>query len=313
MKYISDTRNKPFQPYPQGLYDPRFEHDACGVGMICHLKGERSHAIVQDALKILGNLSHRGACGCDEATGDGAGILMQMPHAFLRRVVEGFQLPEEGEYGAGSVFLPPDFEQAEVCTRLLAEAVQEAGGVLLGWRRMPVDDQSIGDLARRAEPMIRQVFIGRKPGLENEAAFERQLYLIRKMAEKAVVKSNLPQKGYFHIPSLSCRTLVYKGMFLADQVGPYYPDLSHPEMASALALVHQRYSTNTFPSWDLAQPFRFLCHNGEINTLRANINWMNARQHLFQSETFGDDIRKLLPITTPGASDSAILDRKSVV
>ncbi len=308
MKYTSDTPPTPFHPYAQGLYDPRFEHDACGVGMICNLKGQRSHAIIQDALDILRNLSHRGACGCDEATGDGAGILMQMPHAFFRRAVEGFHLPDEREYGAGAVFLPPDSEQADICADLLTGAVQKAGGVLLGWRRMPVDNQAIGDLARRAEPMIRQVFIGRQPGLEDEAAFERQLFLIRKMAEKAVRESNLPQKGYFHIPGLSCRTLVYKGMFLADQVAPYYPDLLHPEMASALALVHQRYSTNTFPSWDLAQPFRFLCHNGEINTLRTNINWMNARQHRFKSDKFGEDIHKLLPIASPGASDSAILD-----
>ncbi|MFW6373936.1 MAG: glutamate synthase large subunit [Thermodesulfobacteriota bacterium] len=308
MKYTSDTHLTPFHPYSGGLYDPRFEHDACGVGMICHLKGERSHAIIQDALDILRNLSHRGACGCDEATGDGAGILMQMPHAFLVGAVEGFHLPNEKEYGAGAVFLPPDSEQADICADLLAGAVQEAGGVLLGWRRMPVDNQAIGDLARRAEPMIRHVFIGRRPGLKDEAAFERQLFLIRKTAEKTVRESNLPQKGYFHIPSLSCRTLVYKGMFLADQVAPYYPDLLHPEMTSALALVHQRYSTNTFPSWDLAQPFRFLCHNGEINTLRTNINWMNARQHRFKSDKFGEDLRKLLPVASPGASDSAILD-----
>ncbi|MGD9331978.1 MAG: glutamate synthase large subunit [Desulfobacterales bacterium] len=297
-------------PRRQGLYDPQLEHDACGVGMTCDIKGNRSPAIVQTALQMAVNLTHRGACGCDATTGDGAGILMQVPHAFLRRVCGdiGFDLPEEQAYGTGLVFMPPDPGQRARYRAMLEEAIRVQQQELIGWRTVPVDSDAIGGLARSVEPAVRQVFIRRGQGLSDDRAFERKLYIIRKLTERAVRESALPQKSYCHIPSLSARTMVYKGMFVADQLGPYYSDLTAPDMASALAIVHQRYSTNTFPAWDLAQPFRYLCHNGEINTLRGNINWMNARQALFASDDFGADLQTLFPIATPGASDSAILD-----
>ena len=308
---LSQPRRQPWEMPPrQGLYDPQFEHDACGVGFVCSLKGQKSHDIVRKALRILTNLTHRGACGCDERTGDGAGILMQIPHAFLRgKCAElGFRLPDEQEYGAGAVFLPPDENQRRRCIDLFESVVHAEGQELLGWRDVPTDNSPIGTIARQAEPVIRQIFIGRGKGLGNASEFERKLYVIRKSTESAVRNSDLPQKGRFYVPSLSCRTLNYKGQLLATQIEAYYPDLRDEAMASALALVHQRYSTNTFPSWALAQPFRFLCHNGEINTLRGNINWMAAREGLFRSERFGADMQKLFPILTPGASDSAILD-----
>lgn len=297
-------------PSIQGLYDPRFEHDACGVGMVCHIRGERSHDIVRDGLSILKNLAHRGAYGCDATTGDGAGILMQMPHGFLNGVAAecSIRLPQAGDYACGLVFLPQDPTGRQQLMDMAADAVREAGQVFLGWREVPVRADALGDLARAVEPTIWQCFVGRGPGIKDRSHFERKLYVIRKTMERRARTSQAAQRGWFHIPSLSSRTLVYKGMFLAHQLGAYYPDLAHPTLTSALALVHQRYSTNTFPTWDLAHPFRFLCHNGEINTLRGNVNWMNARQHLFRSDRFGDDMEKLFPIATPGASDSAILD-----
>ena len=274
------------------------------------MRGDKSHEIVRKALQILLNLSHRGACGCDEKTGDGAGILLQMPHAFMGRCAEesGFRLPGEKEYGAGLVFLPREEGERARCRQLVEDVVRSEGQILLGWRPVPVHNEVLGDLARRVEPFIAQVFIGRGAGLRDEAQFERKLYVIRKVLERAVRESDLQEKKYFYLPSLSCHTLVYKGLLLADQIEPFFPDLTAPDMVSGLALVHQRYSTNTFPTWDLAQPFRYLCHNGEINTVRGNSNWMNTRQYLFQSKLFGDDMAKLFPIATPGASDSAILD-----
>ncbi len=293
-----------------GLYDARFEHDACGIGLICHIKGRRSHAIVQDGLKILVNLSHRGACGCDETTGDGAGILMQMPDEFLRNCCEriGIGLPAQKRYGCGLVFLPRDDNQRRSCMHRFEEVIRQEGQLVLGWRRLPVDSTALGLLARQREPAIQQIFIGRGPGITDTAHFERKLLVIRKVMEGFVRASGMSQASFFHVPSLSCRTLVYKGMLLADQIQAFFPDLSHPDMVTAMALVHQRYSTNTFPTWDLAHPFRFLCHNGEINTLRGNVNWLNARQALFKSDLFGADIAKLFPVATPGASDSAVFD-----
>ncbi len=293
-----------------GLYDARFENDACGIGLICHIKGRRSHAIVQDGLKILVNLSHRGACGCDETTGDGAGILMQMPDEFLRNCCEriGIGLPAQKRYGCGLVFLPRDDNQRRSCMHRFEEVIRQEGQLVLGWRRLPVDSTALGLLARQREPAIQQIFIGRGPGITDTAHFERKLLVIRKVMEGFVRASGMSQASFFHVPSLSCRTLVYKGMLLADQIQAFFPDLSHPDMVTAMALVHQRYSTNTFPTWDLAHPFRFLCHNGEINTLRGNVNWLNARQALFKSDLFGADIAKLFPVATPGASDSAVFD-----
>jgi glutamate synthase domain-containing protein 2/glutamate synthase domain-containing protein 1/glutamate synthase domain-containing protein 3 len=286
------------------------EHDSCGVGMICQLKGVPSHQIIRDGLQILLNLKHRGAYGCDASTGDGAGILMQMPHAFLDAVAsaEGIVLPQAGDYGCGLVFLPPDKTQQAALMDLCASAVRDEGQVLLGWRPVPVNSDVLGAIARAAEPEMVQLFIGRGSGVAGRSPFERKLYVIRKVIENRVRRSNLSLKGYVHIPSLSSRTLVYKGMFLADQLGPYFPDLDETTMVSALALVHQRYSTNTFPTWDLAHPFRFICHNGEINTVRGNANWMLARQEVFHSDLFGGDLAKLMPVATPGASDSALFD-----
>ena len=293
-----------------GLYDPSFEHDACGVGFVVDMKGRRSHTIVSQALTILRNLMHRGACGCEENTGDGAGILIQMPHAFLSRECAklGIQLPDAGHYGSGMVFLPTDAAEAGRCQALFADIVREEGQQLLGWRDVPVDDSSLGPTARSAEPTFRQIFIGRAPGVADDQTFERKLYVIRKRIEHAVWNSDLTQRGLFYIPSLSSRTLIYKGMLTPTQVGPMFRDLADPAVESALALVHSRFSTNTFPSWPLAHPYRYIAHNGEINTLRGNINWMRAREALCESPLFGDDLKKILPIVIEGGSDSATFD-----
>ena len=294
----------------QGLYDPAHEHDACGVGFVVDIKGRKSHAIVRQALQVLINLLHRGACGCEPNTGDGAGILLQMPDRFLRRECAGLgiTLPPLGEYGAGLVFLPRDGGQREKVQALLHSIVQEEGQRLLGWRRVPTDDLALGATARSVEPEIRQVFIGRGPSLADQAALERKLYVIRKLFEKSVAALDIPENKYAYIPSLSSRTLIYKGMLSADQIASMYPDLMDPDVESALALVHQRFSTNTFPSWPLAHPYRYIAHNGEINTLRGNINWMRAREALCRSEVMSDDLRKVLPVTREGLSDSATFD-----
>ncbi|MHB1140212.1 MAG: glutamate synthase large subunit [Sulfuricaulis sp.] len=294
----------------QGLYDPATEHDACGVGFVVDMKGRRSHKIVTQALTVLRNLMHRGACGCEENTGDGAGILIQMPHAFLSRECGklGMQLPEAGHYGSGVVFLPRDAAEARRCQELFDAIVREEGQQPLGWRDVPVDDSSLGPTARSAEPLFRQIFIGRAAGLADEMAFERKLYVIRMRIEHAIWNSDLKQRGLFYIPSLSARTLVYKGMLTPTQVEPMFPDLADPAVESALALVHSRFSTNTFPSWPLAHPFRYIAHNGEINTLRGNINWMRAREALCQSPLFSDDLKKILPIVMENGSDSATFD-----
>src|SRR5215210_6870384 len=298
-------------PPPQGLYDPRFEHDACGVGFVVHVKGGRSHAIVSQALQVLVNLLHRGACGCEVNTGDGAGILIQMPDKFLRKEARnlGFELPPEGEYGAGTVFLPRDNDARATIEALIEKIVQEEGQSVIAWRDLPTDDRLVGASAAAVEPYIKQIFIARASNLDR-AMFERKLYVIRKRIEHAVDKlpiSSADQK-YFYIPSLSANTLIYKGMLIADQIETMFPDLTDPDVESALALVHQRFSTNTFPSWPLAHPYRYVAHNGEINTLRGNINWMHAREALLESELFGDDLRKILPIIREGGSDTASFD-----
>ncbi len=293
-----------------GLYDPSREHDACGVGFVVDMKGRKSHAIVTQALTILKNLEHRGACGCEENTGDGAGILVQMPHAFFLRECGklGLKLPDQKHYGAGLVFLPRDPAQAQRCQTLLEQIAKEEGQAVLGWRDVPTDDSALGPSARAAEPTFKQIFIGRAATVVDDAAFERKLYVIRKRAEHAVAKSDLSEKRLFYIPSLSARTLVYKGMLTPSQLRPMYPDLSDPLIESALALVHSRFSTNTFPSWPLAHPYRYLAHNGEINTLRGNINWMRAREALCSSPLFGEDLKKIFPIIIEGGSDSAAFD-----
>ncbi len=306
----SEQGGRPLRPRGEGLYDPAYEHDACGVGMVCNLKGAKSHDVVRKALQILVNLSHRGACGCDEKTGDGAGIMIQLPDAFLRKIAgdQRIRLPEETAYASGLVFLPRDRAERAYCMDLFERVIREEGQECLGWRNVPQHNEVLGDIARAVEPDIHQIFIGRGAGIKDQAHFERKLYVLRKVMEKAIRESSLGEKRFFYVPSLSSRTIVYKGLMLADQIEPFLPDLTDPDFQSAMALVHQRYSTNTFPTWDLAHPFRFICHNGEINTLRGNVNWITARQRLFHSPLYGDDLRKLFPVATPGASDSAILD-----
>jgi glutamate synthase (ferredoxin) len=293
------------------LYDPQFEHEACGVGFLVNIKGKKSHDIIGQALRILLNLDHRGACGCEANTGDGAGILIQTPHEFLKLVSrEGrVDLPSLGEYGVGMVFLPPDPAQRAECEKIVAQIVSEEGQKFLGWRTVPTSNVTLGATARASEPLMRQLFIGRNKKLTDDMAFERKLYVIRRRAENAIRYSGKVEGGeFFYVASLSYKTVIYKGMLLTEQLGHYYPDLAHPAMQSALALVHSRFSTNTFPSWNRAHPYRYMAHNGEINTLRGNINWMHARQALFETELFGDDIKKLLPIVCTDGSDSAMFD-----
>ena len=306
------TSGTSFTPPGEGLYDPRTEHDACGVGFVVHIKGRRSHDIVRKALQVLINLEHRGACGCEANTGDGAGILIQTPDAFLRKSVS-FALPTEGGYGAGLVFLPREESDRDRIKDLIARITEEEGQTLLGWREVPTDNGLIGDSAKATQPVFEQVFVGARTDVSTEdgrARFERTLYVIRKRIEHAVdaLKINALSRRFFYIVSLSSQRLIYKGMLQAKQLQPMFPDLSDESLQSALALVHQRFSTNTFPSWPLAHPYRLVAHNGEINTLRGNINWMRAREGLLQSELFGDDLRKLLPIIREGGSDTATFD-----
>jgi glutamate synthase (ferredoxin) len=295
-------------PTKQGLYDPQFEHDACGVGFIVHQKGQQTHSIVAQALTILVNLDHRGACGCETNTGDGAGILMQVPHKFMQKVAqaEGITLPAAGEYGVGAIFTSPDPAKRAASRREFEKVVAATGQKVLGWRNVPIDDSSIGRTAKDSEPFMQQVFIERNPGLADDLAFERKLYLIRKLAHRAIRPGI--DDTHWYISSISCRTVVYKGMLMPEQVGQYFPELQDPDMESALALVHSRFSTNTFPSWERSHPYRYIAHNGEINTLRGNINWMQARQSMFASELFGDDMQQIQPVINVDGSDSLIFD-----
>ncbi len=296
-------------PQKQGLYDPQFEHDSCGVGFVVNIKGKRSHQIVKDALTVLNNLRHRGACGCEINTGDGAGILLQIPHHYLKQVCakEKITLPGAREYGVGMVFLPPDPAQRSLAEKTFEAIIKEEGQTFLGWRDVKTDHRSLGPTARSGESFVRQVYIGRSTKLQNDDDFERKLYVIRRRAENAIRYAG---KGnpYFFVASLSHRTIVYKGMLMSEQVELYFPELADPAVDSALALVHSRFSTNTFPSWDRAHPYRYIAHNGEINTLRGNVNWMHARQTLCASELFKDDIKKIMPVIAPDGSDSAMFD-----
>ncbi|HCU26025.1 MAG TPA: glutamate synthase subunit alpha, partial [Deltaproteobacteria bacterium] len=299
----------------QGLYDPRFEHDSCGVGFIVHMKGKKSHDIIEKALLTLNHLTHRGACGCEVNTGDGAGILLQVPHAFLDKEFGklGISLPPEGQYGVGSLFLPQDKAQADKAKSILERVVAEEGQKFLGWRLVPVDPSSLGKTAESVRPLILQFAIGigdkgpNLPGPTSEA-WERRLFIIRKCFENAIRFSGLKNWQDVYIPSLSSRTLIYKGMLTSEQVGSFFPDLADPDMVTAIGLVHSRFSTNTFPNWELAHPFRYIAHNGEINTLRGNINWMRAREALFASPLFGKEIKKILPVAREFGSDSAVFD-----
>jgi len=297
-------------PQKQGMYDPINEHDNCGIGFIANIKNRRSHEIVRQGIQILINLDHRGAVGADPLAGDGAGILIQLPDRLFRAEVEtlGITLPEEGDYGVGMVFLPSNKTGLNACTSSIEAAIKNEGQILLGWRDVPVDNSYLGDSVKPIEPVIRQVFIGRGDTCADTDAFERKLYVIRKLAHHLVWDDDIEDLGHFYITSMSARTIVYKGMMLAPNLDKYYKDLNDDRFESALALVHQRFSTNTFPSWALAQPFRYLCHNGEINTVRGNINWMLARRHSMKSDLLGDDLEKLWPLVGDGASDSATFD-----
>lgn len=295
-------------PMKQGLYDPQFEKDNCGVGFVASVKGEKTHGLVKKALQVLVNLTHRGAVGSDPKTGDGAGIMLQIPDEFFRISCEnlGIELPKFGEYAAGMTFLPKEPGLRYQCEGIFERIVEEEGQKVLGWRDVPTDNRCIGETAKGTEPIIRQIFVQKcNCSLEE---FERKLYIIRKRAENEVRKLVERNSEYFYICSLSSKTIVYKGLLLAEQISGFYLDLKDINFKSAIALVHQRFSTNTFPTWDLAQPFRYLAHNGEINTIRGNRNWMNAREGVLKSDAFGEEISKIFPIITPNGSDSASLD-----
>jgi len=297
-------------PAQQGLYDPRNEHDACGVGFVAHIKGKASHDRVSQGLQILENLTHRGAVGADPLAGDGAGILIQIPDQFLRDEMNwgGIQLPPAGDYGVGMLFLPRDAAARAACEKIIADKVVAEGQTIVGWRDVPVDNSTLGESVKALEPVVRQVFIGRGKTTADQDAFERKLFVIRKTAEHAISKLAKNQGKGFYAPSMSSRTVVYKGMLLADQVGKYFVDLQDARVVSAFSLVHQRFSTNTFPTWNLAHPFRMIAHNGEINTLRGNVNWMAARHAAMSSKLLGEDLEKLWPLIVEGQSDSACFD-----
>ncbi|OQX36302.1 MAG: glutamate synthase large subunit, partial [Candidatus Sedimenticola endophacoides] len=294
-------------PAKQGLYDPRNEHDACGVGFVADIKGRKSHKIVEQGLEILERLVHRGAVGADPRAGDGAGILIQLPDAFFRAVVD-FDLPAAGAYAVGHLFLPRDDAARAEAQSVVERFITGEGQQLIGWRDVPVDNSGLGYSVKPTEPVNRQVFVGCGAGCSSQDAFERKLFVIRKQIEKVIRESRLDGRESFYFTSISSRTITYKGMLLSDQVGTYYQDLNDERMVSALALVHQRFSTNTFPTWDLAHPFRMIAHNGEINTLRGNVNWMAARKHAMASEILGDDLDKVWPLIPEGQSDSACFD-----
>ncbi|AKZ61569.1 glutamate synthase [Herbaspirillum hiltneri N3] len=297
--------------HAQGLYDPANEHDACGVGFIAHIKGKKNHSIVEQGLLILKNLDHRGAVGADPLMGDGAGILIQIPDQYYREEMsrQGVELPPPGEYGVGMIFLPKENASRIACEQEIERSVLAEGQVVLGWRDVPVDmDMPMSPTVREKEPVIRQIFIGRGPDIMVTDALERKLYVIRKSSGHAIQALNLIHGKEFFVPSMSARTVVYKGLLLADQVGVYYKDLQDPRCVSALALVHQRFSTNTFPEWPLAHPYRLIAHNGEINTVKGNFNWMRAREGVMQSAVLGDDLKKLFPLIYEGQSDTACFD-----
>ncbi|MFH1091424.1 MAG: glutamate synthase subunit alpha, partial [Pseudomonadota bacterium] len=290
------------------LYDPSFEHDACGIGFIANIDGRQSPSLIRQGMEILINLTHRGAAGSDPDTGDGAGLLFQIPDYFFRSGAAGldFELPPAGEYGVGMVFLPQDRFARRECMQILEDEAAAMDCKVLGWREVPVNRSALGSAARSNCPEVMQIFL-KSPG-PDPMAFERRLYVIRRLAEKHVGDLDIEGTDQFHIPSFSARTICYKGMMFARQVAPFYPDLTSEAMTSALVVFHQRYSTNTFPTWALAQPFHYLGHNGEINTLRGNINNMLARYQTLHSDLFGYDLKRILPIVIEGGSDSACFD-----
>ena len=312
-----NTRQKAYTgpiglPEKSGLYDPANEHDSCGVGFVAQIKGVASHQIIDDADRILRHMTHRGACGCEENTGDGAGMLTALPHKFLRKVARmdlGIELPEAGKFGAGIFFLPQESGARKEFKQTVNSLIAEQGQTLLGWRNVPqdADGADIGPSARAAEPRMEMLLIGAADGLDQEA-LERQLFVIRKLASHRIRSSSHPRALEFYGCSLSTKVIIYKGMLTPAQMLPYFADLRDPDFESHLAMVHSRFSTNTFPSWDRAQPNRFMAHNGEINTLKGNRNWMFARQGVMQSDLFGDDLQKLFPVVEEHNSDSGNFD-----
>jgi glutamate synthase (NADPH/NADH) large chain len=307
-----ETMSETETGYPprQGLYDPRNERDACGFGFVVDVRGRARHDIVANALTVLNNLEHRGAVGAEKNTGDGAGILLQTPHAFLEAEADalGFALPRPGFYGVGMVFLPPNEAGREACVRIIERVARAEGQNVIGWRDVPTDNATLGPTARSSQPVIRQVFLARGDVCTDAMSFERKLYVVRRLVEKNVSRSTIPGRTHFCVPSLSYKTVVYKGMLNARQLREFYPDLADPRVVSALAMVHSRFSTNTFPSWSRAHPYRYISHNGEINTLRGNINWMHARQSMMRSSLFGDDLKKILTVIDVYGSDSTMFD-----
>ncbi|MFC5472161.1 glutamate synthase large subunit [Cohnella suwonensis] len=297
-------------PVKQGMYDPQFEKDACGMGFVAHIKGKKSHEIVEQALTLLFNMEHRGGQGSEPSTGDGAGILMQIPHRFFQSETEklGFKLPEPGDYAVAMVFLPTEESVRRNHESIFEAIVAKEGQTLLGWRTVPTNDSMLGQSSKKVKPFVRQAFIARSDALASDMAFERKLYVIRKQAEQAIRFGGIEGADMFYFPSFSSKKIVYKGMLTTEQVGRFYPELREPTLETALALVHSRFSTNTFPSWERAHPFNYLIHNGEINTLQGNVNWMRARQTLFQSELFEGDLEKVKPVIAPDGSDTAMFD-----
>ena len=297
-------------PPPQGLYHPAYEHESCGIGFVVDIQGRKSRTLLDHALNVLAHLNHRGARGSEPNTGDGAGVLLQIPHAALQLLAgeAGCALPEAGAYGVGMCFLPVDAAVRRQVMNLAAEVVAEFGQKLLGWRDVPTDASSLGRSTRAVQPHISQLYVGRGTGVDDDQAFERRLYVIRKVLENRIHAALPGARSQFYVASLSHRTVVYKGMLTTPQLRRFYPELDHPAMETAIALVHSRFSTNTFPSWDRAHPYRYLMHNGEINTVQGNENWMRARQELFRSELFGADLSATLPVIDPDGSDSAKLD-----
>jgi glutamate synthase (NADPH) large chain len=306
---MESTNRRLRAPQPQGLYHPQNEHDACGMGIIANIRGEKSHEIIRKGLEVLINLTHRGAAGCDPETGDGAGILIQIPHAFFKRECGeiGMKLPAESAYGVAMCFLPVERHSRLQCEGVFERIAKEEGLGVLGWRDTPVNGDAIGRVARNSQPYIEQLFVSRPAGMDEET-FERLLYRVRRRTENEIAESDIEDKETFYVPSFSCRTIIYKGLMLAPQIEKFYFELANPMVTSALALIHQRFSTNTFPSWKLAHPYRYVAHNGEINTIKGNISWMNARQSILNSPVFGGKIDDLYPVVMPGGSDSASLD-----
>ncbi|MBT8312578.1 MAG: glutamate synthase subunit alpha, partial [Flavobacteriaceae bacterium] len=291
----------------QGLYLPEFEHDNCGAGFICSLEGKKSNDIIHKALEILDKLEHRGAVSADGKTGDGAGVLIDIPHEFFSEVCN-FSLPEPGSYAVGNVFLPQRENQRDFCIQTFEAQIKKQGLILLGWRNTPVNPAIPGRIAKETEPFVKQVFIGKANPDQDDFDFNLKLFIARKVSEHTISNSRLSDEHFFYVPSLSTRIIIFKGLLMPQDIKLYYKDLMDPRVVTRLALVHQRFSTNTFPTWDLAQPFRYMCHNGEINTLRGNVSRMRSREELLKSELFGDDIKNILPIILQGKSDSATMD-----